>query len=180
MPIKASVVNASISEIMQTLDKPLLNPIKPKTEEELAAMMEEHKKQADSDVEDIRNSLVIEPTGYPMEIYVIAYSKNGRKNHPQKIKCKTNKPMGSWCYDLESDSFVVSCVSWCYLGKLPRGYKLKMNDVEGWERNVPMSKDFVLSNLTPAAKEELEKFKKSHPKKGHVIKYIQCSGVFNG
>ena len=143
-------------------------------------LMTDHAEDVAADTKEIKETLILEPTGYPVEVYVIAHAANGRKNTCQKIPCRKTKPLGNWCYDLANDQFLVDCAAYQHLGRFQMGYRARMEGVEGWAVDVPLSLSVIEKRLKPRYQEAFETFKKKFPEKTHTYSYIQCSGVFNG
>jgi len=149
-------------------------------QEAVEDLMNDHADRVEADTKEIKESLILEPTGYPVEVYVLAHAANGRRNKTNKIPCRKTKPLGSFCYDLHSDQFLVECAAYQHLGKFQMGYRARMEGVEGWAVDVPLSLSVVEKRISPQHKEAFETFKKKFPEKTHNYSYIQCTGVFNG
>jgi hypothetical protein len=149
-------------------------------QEAVKSLMNDHADQVEADTKEIKESLILEPTGYPVEVYVLAHAANGRRNKANKIPCRKTKPLGNFCYDLQSDQFLVECAAYEHLGKFQMGYRARMEGVEGWAVDVPLSLSVVEKRLSPQHQEAFEVFKKKFPEKTHNYSYIQCTGVFNG
>jgi hypothetical protein len=136
--------------------------------------------KVEEDTAAIKESLILEPTGYPVEAYVIAYAANGRRNNCKRIPCKKTKPLGSWCYDLATDQFLVDCAGFLHLGRFPIGYRARMKGIEGWAADMPLSLSIIENRISPQCKELFDEFKKNYPEESYNHSYIQCTGVFNG
>jgi hypothetical protein len=149
-------------------------------QEAVENLMTDHAGKVEADTKEIKDSLILEPTGYPVEVYAIAFAANGRKNQCRKISCRKTKPLGNWCYDLNSDQFLVDCAGHQHLGRFPIGYKARMEGVEGWAVDVPLSLSVIEKRLSPQHQEAFDIFKKKYPEKTHTYSYIQCTGVFDG
>ena len=149
-------------------------------QEAVENIMNEHAEAVEEDTREIKESLILEPTGYPVEVYAIAFSKTGRKNSCQKISCRNAKPLGSWCYDLRDDQFLVDCAGYQHLGRFSLGYKARMKNIEGWEVDIPLSLSVIEKRISSRYKGAFEEFKKHYPEKDHTYSFIQCGGVFNG
>lgn len=143
--------------------------------------------QIKEDVDDIKDNLIFSPTGYHVEVYIIAQSvdrqqrvKKGllRKSY-QKISCQKIKPLSNWCYDLHNDELIVDCVGYAHLGRFPMGYKLEMKNIEGWYVDVPLSESIIMKRMGERQQREFDMFKDRYPEAEHTFKFVQFSGVFN-
>lgn len=149
-------------------------------QEAIDNLMDDHGTATQDDTAEIKDSLILEPTGYPVEVYIIAHSKSGRNNMCQRIPCKKAKPLGNWCYDLQTDQFLVDCAGFQHLGRFRMGYRLRMEQVEGWSVDIPLPSTSIEKNLSERNRQLFDKFKKKFSEKDHSFSFIQCSGVFNG
>tara|TARA_Y100000034_G_scaffold43496_3_gene53102 strand:- start:25463 stop:25993 length:531 start_codon:yes stop_codon:yes gene_type:complete len=142
-------------------------------------LMSDKKSTIDSDEKEIKEALTLEPTGYPVEVFVIAFGRTNRKNMCQRIPCGKVQPLGNWCYDTHSDQLLVDCAGFQHLGRFNVGYRLRMESVEGWTVDVPLTESIITAKISPRYQEAFEHFKASHPSKDYRLSYVQCSGVFN-
>lgn len=134
-------------------------------------------KELSEDTKDIKTSLVVETTGYPVEVYCIAYSKSMRHNVPKQIPCKRCKPLSNECYDMATDSVVVTCADFLNLGKVVNmGYRLRMLGVNDWRVDVPLPEVLIQKNLPSNAKKALEVFMKKYPEPKYHFSFLQFSG----
>lgn len=137
---------------------------------------EEGRNILEEDKASIKESLILEPTGYSVDVYIIAYSS--KRNMLKRISCNKVKPLGNWCYDLNTDTLMIECSAYAHLGRFPVGYKMKMEGVEGWSVEVPLSEAIIEKRICGEGKKVLDRFKAEYPSKENSYSFVQCSGVF--
>lgn len=145
-------------------------------------MTEYYGEDAKKEIVEIQKNLIFKPTGYPVNIYVIAVSKpeKNRTDEKKVIPCETGKPIGAHCYDHSADRYIIRCAGLINLGRFKVGYKLEMHGVDGWKVDVPLPESLLLKQMSASARKTLEKFKRDFSESDYNFSFIQCSEVFNG
>lgn len=113
------------------------------------------------------------------------------KNKPSRIHCKNLIPLkgystdakviplGGYVYDARSDFYIVNCLDFYPIGKIPFSLKIKVKNCGNWMSNIPIPSEIIRSHIDKEKLSSLDSFIDSfkHERNLH-FQYIQFIDAF--
>lgn len=129
------------------------------------------------DFDNLRESFEILRSNENTLVFAIAVDQEyPDANVVSAVKCHGGTAFGGYAYDRGRDSYIVNCVEFHQIGRLPFSYVLTMKNVGEWQAKVPMPERVLYKHFTPQQKKLLDAYRDLYPSPRYDIHFIQMLG----
>lgn len=131
------------------------------------------------DVRDVKRKLSVQvDEEYGVRVFAIAASRNGDFNDDLTIPAISGDPICSEVYDIIRDRYYAYGVAYLDLGSIPISITMTMDDIYGWDVNVPLPSTVIRRYLDDEQKSRFHKWKQKFRAKDYIIKFMQVRNVY--
>lgn len=106
-----------------------------------------------------------------MLIAVLVDASNPQNNTLKKIPCEDGIAISGYVYDCVTDSYVLSCRDYRFIGLIPAYCVLKVSD--NHEMKVPLTREVCAKLMDKAQKRELSRFLSEHAEGDLRLEFLQ-------
>jgi hypothetical protein len=124
------------------------------------------------DIDIIRSSLEITLLDVPSYVIALLIDPQQKNNTLKKIPCKKGC-YASLAYDIQSDSIILECIDFLYLGSISKSYSIKMPFNFGWGGFIPLPEGLLKQYLSDTQLSDIEKWLMPYKDKEYVVHYVQ-------
>jgi len=129
------------------------------------------------DNRDIKTNIEITTQLQGSFIYVLAISELDDLNHTIRLSCKKGKPISRHCYDVTSDSYIVSGYDYIKLGVIPFNFQLRLKESNAFVVDIPAPERVLKRYMSERQVKLLDQFKDNH-KRQCRFEFLQVLKAF--
>lgn len=131
------------------------------------------------DIRDFKRRLTVDPEyDYGMRIYAIAVARLEELNRDLNIPTQPGDPICDEAHDLVRDCYYTYGVDFVDLGEVPISMSVRMEDVCGWEVDVPIPLNVLRRYMTDEQKLKFNRWKQRYRSKEYEVKLMQIRNVY--
>jgi hypothetical protein len=126
--------------------------------------------------EALLGSMIVEAIEEPtVVVMVVVDEQDSSKNLPRHVHCADGIGIPGYVRDMEKDAYIVDCVDFISLGKIPVSFRVTIPGTGGWTVPVPMPGPAVEKLLPPYYKRVVKATISKYPRPCYTIHYVQMT-----